>query len=90
LIPGKQKRSFNVTIANPNVGHHQSMLRTGVFLPLLPAAFMAGLAGSNMALAAVVSATVPALLILGIALLDARTRSALARLRTRLLTNFTD
>lgn len=90
LIPGKHQRSFTVTVANPNVGRHQSLLHTGIYLPLLPPALVVGLARMNMAMAALATATVPALVILGIALLDARTRSAIHRLRLRLTVKLMD
>ena len=87
VSPGGSSK-FTASIATPTLGRYQSSLRTGVFLPLMPPAWLAWLGARSMVLAAVASALVPAMAVLGLALFDVRTRAAIAWLRIRWAVRF--
>lgn len=88
LVPPRTSARFMVNVQAVETGLYESQVNMGVFLPLLPPAVIGWLGASNMALAAVVCALVPMLLLLALALFDARCRQALShawlRLRLRL------
>lgn len=84
VVPARETYRFQAAVENPVPGRHEAKLEMGVFLPLLPPALLAALARRSLALAALASALVPALAVLGLALLDQRVRLALARWRARL------
>lgn len=88
VVPPGARHPFHASVDNPNLGLHVSSLEMGVFLPLLPPVWLAGIARRSLALAAVAVALIPALAVMALALLDSRTRLALARLRVRLATNY--
>ncbi len=82
------KQSLALTIANPDLGKHESYVTMGVFLPLLPPTWLLALSHISVGLAVIVAAAVPALLMLLIALVDDQNRAALSRIRTRLSLRF--
>lgn len=88
VIPPRGQLPVTLTVAEAQLGTYRSPVEMGVFLPLLPPVWLARLAGISTFLAAMVSAAVPALLVVGIALLDRRTRNALARVQVRIGARF--
>ncbi|HYG59975.1 MAG TPA: hypothetical protein VD902_18065, partial [Symbiobacteriaceae bacterium] len=86
--PGRGEISFTATVANPNLGQHRAQLRMGAYLPVLPPSALAWLARQNLALAALATAFVPAAAVMGLAMIDQRSRLALAQLRVRWLARF--
>lgn len=88
LVPAGGEQRFTVTIRTPELGTFTAKMNTGIFLPLLPPALLAGLAKVNMAIAAVAVALVPALLVFSLALLDQRSRMVMTRFRAHLAARF--
>lgn len=88
VAPPRSEVPVIVKLATPQAGKFVSEVRTGVFLPLLPGPLLAWLAGRSIALAVVVTALVPALLLLSLTLMDYRARLALGRIRTKWLVRF--
>lgn len=84
VIPPKGQRAFQAEVANPNVGEHRSQLHMGVYLPLLPPVLLGWLAKQHVALAALATASVPAVIVLVLACFDRRSYLALAQWRVRL------
>jgi len=88
MLAPHDKQSMTLTIANPEVGKHESYITMGVFLPLLPPSWLVYLCRISVALAVIVTAAVPALFMLILALVDDQNRATLARIRTRLALRF--
>lgn len=85
LIPPKSETTFQVTVRTPELGRFDAKVNMGVFAPLLPPALLASLGRIHLALAALATALVPALLLLVVALLDVRSRMAILRMRAVLV-----
>jgi hypothetical protein len=85
LIPAHGKTGFRARVVADEAGKHESTAYMGVFLPLLPAQLVAVLARISLALAACVTALVPALAVLVLALADTRSRAVFYRWRLKLL-----
>lgn len=85
LVPPRGEITFQVTVQTPELGQFHSKVNMGVFAPLMPPVLLAQLGRINMALAALATALVPALLLLAVALLDIRCRMALLRMRAVLV-----
>lgn len=88
LVPAGGERRFMATVRTPELGTFTAKMNTGIFLPLLPPVLVAGLAKVNMAVAAVVVALIPTVLVLSLALLDQRSRMVMTRFRARLAARF--
>lgn len=83
IAPARGEVGFLSTANNPELGPHDAEVRMGVFLPLLPPALLARLAGVSIGLAALATALVPAAVILLLAMSDTGSRTALLRIRIR-------
>lgn len=88
LIPGGQERQVQLTINTDKPGRFETVVRSGVFMPVLPPAWLGWLAHISLPLTAVAGALVPSAAVMGLALLDTRIQPLLYRWRVRLLRRF--